>query len=410
VLITTNIVSAAVLAGHRRIGVLKSSGFTPAQVTLAYLAQIGAPALAGAAAGTGLGNRWALPFVNRGPFHLAIHAAPLWINITSPLGILTLVALAATVPALRAARSSAVEAIASGQAPRTGHGYAAHRLASRLALPRPVSIGLAAPLTRPARSAATLAAITFGLTAVVLAAGLDTSLTRIPGGQLVDFSLLHLLTAIIAVLAALGVQPSVYSAGELTLLALAGLGTAALGALVPAELGRRLQDDHRPSRRIAAPTIGVPAPPTHTARTDTQTQSSTSCIAPSDAPPFAASRASRPSAASHLLSGDRRGGRTRSCYTFGCKHRRQEEQSAAARRARPLTFGFAQMHEPFGSYPHIGFRGQHPPGAVSRLANNRSRPSLRQISALPSPRSLGTHRWSRTHSAIEGAGSDRALR
>ena len=73
-------------------------------------------------------------------------------------------------------------AIAAGQAPRTGHGYAAHRLAGRLALPRPVSMGLAAPFTRPARSAATLAAVTFGLTAVVLATGLDTSLAKINAG------------------------------------------------------------------------------------------------------------------------------------------------------------------------------------------------------------------------------------
>ena len=69
--------------------------------------------------------------------------------------------------------------MAAGQAPRTGHGYAAHRLAARLALPRPVSIGLAAPFTRPARSAATVAAVTFGLTAVVLATGVDTSLAKI---------------------------------------------------------------------------------------------------------------------------------------------------------------------------------------------------------------------------------------
>ncbi len=48
-----------------------------------------------------------------------------------------------------------------------------------------MTAGLAAPLTRPARSAVTLAAITFGLTAVVLATGLDTSLGKIShgGGQ-----------------------------------------------------------------------------------------------------------------------------------------------------------------------------------------------------------------------------------
>ena len=64
VLITASVVSAAVVASYRRIGVLKSIGFTPAQVAATYLAQIGIPALAGAIAGTVLGNWWVLPLLN----------------------------------------------------------------------------------------------------------------------------------------------------------------------------------------------------------------------------------------------------------------------------------------------------------------------------------------------------------
>jgi putative ABC transport system permease protein len=180
VLITASVASAAVLAGYRRIGVLRSIGFTPAQVAATYTAQLGIPALAGAIAGTALGNYWVVPLLNGGPGpHVAV---PLWINLTVPLGMLTLTMLAALVPALRAGRRPAVAAITAGQAPRAGHGYGVHRLAGRLPLPRPVSIGLAAPFTRPARSAATLAAVTFGLTAVVLATGLDTSIAKINAG------------------------------------------------------------------------------------------------------------------------------------------------------------------------------------------------------------------------------------
>jgi putative ABC transport system permease protein len=181
-LITASVASAAVVAGYRRIGVLKSIGFTPTQVTATYLAQTGIPALAGAIAGTILGNRWVLPLLNRGPF--AAQPVPLWINLTVPAGMLALTGLVTLVPALRAGRLSAVAAIAAGQAPRAGHGYAAHRLAGRLALPRPVTVGLAAPFTRPARSALTLAAVTFGLTAVVLAVGLDLSLAKINAGAI----------------------------------------------------------------------------------------------------------------------------------------------------------------------------------------------------------------------------------
>jgi putative ABC transport system permease protein len=179
-LIVANVVSGAVVAGYRRIGVLKSIGFTPSQVAAAYIAQIGMPALAGCAAGTVLGNQWVTPMLNvsAGLFKAGAQHVPAWINVAVPLGMCALAGLAALVPALRAGRLSAVQAIAAGQAPRAGHGYAAHRLTGRLALPRPVTIGLAAPFTRPARTAATLAAIMFGAAAVILAVGLDSSLAK----------------------------------------------------------------------------------------------------------------------------------------------------------------------------------------------------------------------------------------
>jgi len=179
VLVTANVVSAAVIASYRRIGVLKSIGFTPAQVTAAYLAQIGVPALAGAIAGTALGNWQVLPVIGLFPIQGQHVSVPVWIKITVPLGMLALTGLAAAVPAVRAGRLSAVAAIAAGQAPRAGRGYAPHRLAGRLALPRPVTIGLAAPFSRPARSAVTFAALTFGLAGVVLATSLNSSIHKI---------------------------------------------------------------------------------------------------------------------------------------------------------------------------------------------------------------------------------------
>jgi putative ABC transport system permease protein len=181
VLIVASLVSGAVVASYRRIGVLKSIGFTPGQVAASYLAQIAVPAIAGVALGTMAGNLWVAPMLNisAGLFKAGTQHVPLWINVAVPAGMCALAGLAALVPALRAGRLSAVQAIAAGQAPRSGHGYAAHRLAGRLALPRPVTIGLATPFTRPARTATTLAAVLFGATAVVLAAGLNSSLIKI---------------------------------------------------------------------------------------------------------------------------------------------------------------------------------------------------------------------------------------
>ena len=75
-----------------------------------------------------------------------------------------------------------MQAIAAGRAPRTGRGYAAHRLLGRLRLPRPVTIGLAAPFARPARTAITLVAVLLGAAAVTFAVGLGSSLNRVVDG------------------------------------------------------------------------------------------------------------------------------------------------------------------------------------------------------------------------------------
>ncbi len=179
VLITANVVSAAVIAGYRRIGVLKSIGFTPAQVTAVYLAQISIPAVAGAVAGTILGNSWVLPVIGLYEIQGAHVSVPLWINLTAPLGMLALAGVAAAVPAVRAGRLPAVAAITAGQAPRAGRGAMPYRLAARLGLPETATVGLAAPFSRPARSAVTLAALLFGLTGVVLGASLNTSIHKI---------------------------------------------------------------------------------------------------------------------------------------------------------------------------------------------------------------------------------------
>jgi putative ABC transport system permease protein len=179
VLITANVVSAAVIASYRRIGVLKSVGFTPGQVTAVYLAQISIPAVAGAVAGTLLGNSWVLPVIGMYEIQGAHVSVPLWINLTAPLGMLALSGLAAAVPAVRAGRLPAVDAITAGQAPRAGRGAVAYRLMARLGLPETVTTGLAAPFSRPARSAVTLAALLFGLTGVVLGTSLNTSIHKI---------------------------------------------------------------------------------------------------------------------------------------------------------------------------------------------------------------------------------------
>jgi putative ABC transport system permease protein len=188
VLIVANVISGAVIAQYQRIGVLKSLGLTPAQVVAVYLSRIGWPALAGCLVGVAGGYALSVPVLHQsaGAYGVGQQHVPLWALVLAPGGMLAITLLAALGPALRAGRLSAVAAIASGRAPGTGRGYAVHRLAARLRLPRPVSLGLAAPFARPARTLVTLAAIAFGATAVIFAIGLHSSLGQARSSQLLS--------------------------------------------------------------------------------------------------------------------------------------------------------------------------------------------------------------------------------
>jgi putative ABC transport system permease protein len=185
VLIVGNVISGAVVAQYQRIGVLKSIGLTPAQVVAVYLTRIGWPALIGCLAGVAGGYLLSLTVLHQSAqaYGVGSQQAPAWALILAPAGMFAITLLAAFGPALRAGRLSAVTAIASGRAPAGGRGYGVHRLAARLRLPRPVSLGLAAPFSRPARALVTLAAIAFGSTAVIFAVGLHSSLNDARNAQ-----------------------------------------------------------------------------------------------------------------------------------------------------------------------------------------------------------------------------------
>jgi len=183
-LIVANVVSGAVVAGTRRIGVLKSIGFSPGQVVASYVIQVAVPAFLGCLIGVVAGNLLSVPLLGQTAqvYGVGALAVPVWVDVAVPLVMLGLAGAAAVLLALRAGRMSAVQAIATGRAPRPKHGYAAHRVLGRGAwarLPRPVTIGLAGPFARPTRTAITLAAILFGVIAVTFGAGLGTSLNRV---------------------------------------------------------------------------------------------------------------------------------------------------------------------------------------------------------------------------------------
>lgn len=181
VLIVANVVSGAVVSGFRHIGILKALGFTPRQVVTVYVVMVLVPAVVGCVLGTVLGDLAARP-VLRNSFQGLGFAGQVGVDLRVILAVLlgvpAVVVLAALVPALRAYRLSAAEAISAGSAPRTGRGLRVQRWLSGTRLPRAVSLGLGLPFARPARTALTLAAILLGVTTVTFATGLAGTVTR----------------------------------------------------------------------------------------------------------------------------------------------------------------------------------------------------------------------------------------
>ena len=185
-----NVVSGAVIAGYRDIGVMKSIGFTPAQVLVTLLVQILVPAAAGAVIGVAAGVVASQPFLSQTSDAFDLPAPdPVvpWVVAACVGALLSVVVLAALVPGLRAARLSAAEAIATGSAPG-GRIRRAGSLLSRLPLPRAATLGAGDSLARPVRSAMTLIAVVLGVATITFAVGLSSSLADVKAALVRDAS------------------------------------------------------------------------------------------------------------------------------------------------------------------------------------------------------------------------------
>ncbi|MFE8943065.1 ABC transporter permease [Streptomyces sp. NPDC007856] len=182
VLIVGNVVSGAVVSGFRHIGVLKSVGFTPIQVTAVYLVMVCVPATVGAAIGTALGAVVARPLLHQVFYGADLGTVTLrptissWVYVTTALGMPAVVLLAALIPALRAHRLSAARAISAGSAPDGGRRPAVQRWLSGVRLPRSVTLGLGLPFARPGRALLTVCAVLLGVATVTFATGLSATM------------------------------------------------------------------------------------------------------------------------------------------------------------------------------------------------------------------------------------------
>jgi putative ABC transport system permease protein len=180
--ITINLVLGTVLAGYRDIGISKALGFTPLQVVVSLVAAMTIPALAGCVVGIPAGAALSLPLVDQAAQPLYLPSPPA-VSPLATLVALTVVLLgvvtAAALPALRAGRMSAVQAIAAGGGPRPAQAWQpSHRL-QHLRLPRPLSLGAGDAFARPVRAGLTVLAVLIGVTTIVVAFGLREAFTQV---------------------------------------------------------------------------------------------------------------------------------------------------------------------------------------------------------------------------------------
>ncbi|HEY6379342.1 MAG TPA: ABC transporter permease [Candidatus Dormibacteraeota bacterium] len=178
-LIVVNVVGGAVAAGRRDIGVMKAVGFSPAGVTGVLIGAMLLPAVAGVLAGAPLGVLVSQPLLAKSaeafdlPYNFGVSFGGVALVVVAMIAI---VAVAAAFPAWRAGRASVAESLSAGLAPRSGGAAWLWRRIAGLRLPRPLALGAADSVIRPARSAVTLVAIVVGVAAVVFATGLTASL------------------------------------------------------------------------------------------------------------------------------------------------------------------------------------------------------------------------------------------
>ena len=181
-LIIANLISGAVVAGTREIGVMKAVGFTPAQVVATFAGRTLIPAVAGCVAGLPLGIVLSQPFLADTaqafglPQTFGIAPGPDALGLAA---ILLIVVLATLFGSIRAGRMSAAGAIAAGSAPAPTGGTLQARVAGGLPMPRSFTLGLGDSLAKPLRSAMTVVAIVIGVATITFALGLHSTLTLV---------------------------------------------------------------------------------------------------------------------------------------------------------------------------------------------------------------------------------------
>jgi putative ABC transport system permease protein len=184
--IVANLVTGMVISAYREIGIMKAVGFTPAQVVGVLVLQILLPTLAGCLIGIPAGTLLSQPLLANSSHALGLAYVPTFsvgLDLLTLAGVLVLVVLAATLPALRAGLLKPAAVIAGASAPRGASGRWLRRLATRLRSPQAVTLGSGEAFARPLRGALTMLAVLLGVVTVTVAVGMPRSFDQINNSE-----------------------------------------------------------------------------------------------------------------------------------------------------------------------------------------------------------------------------------
>ncbi len=180
--VIVNVVAGNVLAQLRDIGLLKSVGFTPRQVTTLLLTEHVGLGLLAAIIGVAVGYAAAPLALDAtgdvlGAPVTAVFDVPLMAAIV--IGTTLLIAVTAIAPAWKGGRISTVQALASDPSNPQSRTSRAARLATLLRLPVVAVIGLKNTFNRPVRSLLTVAALLVAVILSTFGLGMEATLRNL---------------------------------------------------------------------------------------------------------------------------------------------------------------------------------------------------------------------------------------
>lgn len=195
--VIVSVVSGNLLTQIRDIGLLKSVGFTPGQVTLLILVEYIGVGLVAAVIGVAIGYAAAPLALRLTGDMLGTPASPVFdllMMAAIVLGVTLVIGFTALVPSWRGGRISAVQALYTGLSMGKAGASSVARIAARLRLPVVVVVGLKDAFDRPVRSVLTILALVVAVIMGTFGLGMEATLRditedpRLAGGEPYELS------------------------------------------------------------------------------------------------------------------------------------------------------------------------------------------------------------------------------